>query len=184
MCRKPPIFSSFRAPPLFRKILQRGSQLCALFLSSRIHFLSFHVCLKSMPALPEFYPFTCSFVFPFKLLVRSFSFKAALLHFLSFLPSSFKRQHTHHWLQSCFSIHRASGLITGDIAQPQLHKWAPTLGGSCWPCIFKNSACWGHRDHPRLVSAVLGLRSILHVCGTEVPKEIPFHLLVLCLLFN
>lgn len=140
MCRKPPIFSSFRAPPLFRKILQRGSQLWGLFLSSRIHFLSFHVRLKSMPALPEFYPFTCSFVFPFKLLVCSFSFKAALLHFLSFLPSSFKR---HRWLQSCFSIRRAGGLITGDIAQPQLHEWVPTLGGSCRHRIFKNSACWG-----------------------------------------
>lgn len=56
-----------------------------VFLSSWIHFLSFHTCLKAISTSPEFYLFRHSPAFPFKLFVHSLTFEAAPAGFLPFL---------------------------------------------------------------------------------------------------
>lgn len=56
-----------------------------VFLSSCIRFPSFHTYLKAISTPPEFYLFSHSSAFPFKLLVGSLSFEAAPARFLSLL---------------------------------------------------------------------------------------------------
>lgn len=92
MCKNlssfPHLQSHYSLERSFKKVIKYVDVL----LTSGIHFLSFNTHLKAISILPRFYPFSCSSVFPSKLFICSFSFKAVLVHLLFFVPSSFKRQ--------------------------------------------------------------------------------------------
>lgn len=95
MCKNHPSFphlESYHSLEFFKK---RLLTMWTFLLTSSIHFLSFNT-LKAISILPGFYPFSCSFVSPFKLIICSFSFKAALVHLFFLPPLKGRIGSTHH----------------------------------------------------------------------------------------